>query len=171
MNRGTTEYFKLEGYPCWRSDDPRPYLRPMLKRIREALQAVVAIAALLGELVDVLRDAVTHRTTDEAILQRLADVELQMQKHYAEAEGLLLKAGGHLRAARSAEERARRFAESAEEGEEQLSEEERAALEALRLQQLDALGGPGEGVQPVRENVAAGYEGNGKAAAFRKKWG
>lgn len=140
----------------------------MFKKLTAALQALVAIAALLEQLVDAVHGLTTGGAETVDLDRRLAAVERDIERRFAESEGLLLKAKGKHDAARAAEERARRLAASAEDSEPDL-EDFAEAFQANGVLPGDAPAGGDEGVPAVRGGMAGRHA--SKSNAYAAKWG
>jgi hypothetical protein len=143
----------------------------MFRSLKTLAAAVLRIGDQLERLTEAVHGANTQPSADPELERRLAALELELERRHAEAEGLLLRAKGQFDAARAAEERARRHAESAqrsEEGDELSPEELAAAYEAAGLRLDDGGGGDAEGLQPVHSRL--GRRSERKAAAFAMKF-
>lgn len=140
----------------------------MIRWARHLLLALQAIAAAVEAAVDAIHGLSTGAEVDAGIASRVAALELEMERRHAEAEGLLLKAKGKMDAARSAEERARRLAESTPPSEEEQLEADLADYEAAGLLSDNGAIGPEEPMQPVPGSMAT--RADSKASAYQMKW-
>jgi len=151
----------------------RPYRAHQWVMFKGIVGAIRELTDALVESRRVLVDVMTNQLPDasaeelDALRVRLDEMERTRALWEGEVEGLLLKAGGEKRQARSAEERARALAaktdalSSVEGGEEELPPE---YMELLR-EGNEAASGESE-VQPVRSRVV-----RSNSAAMNRKFG
>lgn len=125
-----------------------------LKRLSAAADRV---PSLLEELRDAVHGLNTHGSHSDEIERRLAALERDVERRYAEAEALQIKAESRFAAARSSEERARRYAQSGgDDGDEEGdldAEAFRAALEEAGVSGYDAGGGEDQGLHALSSRV------------------
>lgn len=144
----------------------------MIRWFRGLLSALEAIRDALGGITEAVHALRTNTDVDPALESRVADLELRLERHMAEAEALMLKAKGKFDAARASEERTRRLADSApgvEEGEEELTEDElREAYAAAGIHLGNAEAEPPEGVQPLPSRMDRRRQSKQNALAL--KW-
>lgn len=145
----------------------------MFQGFRNAVQALQAIVGCLRELTDSLQRAAALLEVKGDLEGRVGALERELHAKVAQAEAAVLKADATLKAARSAEERARYHAskQRTPESDEEDAEAD-AILEAYREAGIpigDAQGGPEGEVPDVHGGVAPHV--SGKAAALAKKWG
>jgi hypothetical protein len=143
-----------------------------------SIKALAAHALRIGDQLERLTEAVhgvgTQAPPDADLGRRVANLELELERRHAEAEGLLLRAKGQFDAARAAEERARKHAIRAEnavggsdEGDELDPEEIQAAYEAAGVFADDGGGSRDEGLQPVHPRLARRAERKAGARAMK----
>lgn len=140
----------------------------MFQRFRRRLAALEGIRDALGGLLEAVHELPIRSGGDAELEGRVARLELELERRHAEAEGLLLRAQGKFDAARAAEERTRRLAERAEEGDEDELEAIRAAYEEAGVPLGDEEGSEANGVQPVPSAMEA--RASSKQSAYAMKW-
>jgi len=96
------------------------------------LAALEAIAPALSALHESLHAAPREHPGSDLVESRLHALETTLERHMAQAEALVLRAEGQFKAARSSEERERRYAESRGPavGSPEISEEDAAQIAA-----------------------------------------
>lgn len=136
------------------------------------LVALESAADSLGGINTALHGVVTDGSRGDGLEGRVSDLELRLDRQMAEAEALMLRAKGKFDAARAAEERARRLADSGsglEDGDAFDEEEIRRAYEEAGFSLSDASSGPGEEVLPVHSRLDARRA--SKSNALQMKFG
>lgn len=145
----------------------------MKRWFRSVLLALEGIRDALGGVVNAVHELHTEPAMDATLESRVAALERELERRHAEAEGLLLKAQGKFDAARAAEERTRRLAESAAqpgEGEEDLDEQAIIeAYEQVGLPLSDAAGSEENGMHTVPSRMETRR--SSKQNAHRAKFG
>ena len=136
----------------------------IFRGFRRLLEGIEALTSALEALAEVQRDM-------GPALERLDTLERSRHQFEAEAEGMLLKAEGKLKAASSSEQRERQLKKANERFTDPLSDEGQAPGEGHDPTDVpvtaNAGAGSPEGVSPVRMVLAT----NDKAHAVRTKWG
>jgi hypothetical protein len=143
----------------------------MFRWFRDALSSWVRISDRIESLTLAVHDLATAAVNDESLGARVAALELELDKREAKADAVLMKAEGQLKAARAAEERARRLGESSAgdwEGGEGLPPEILQAYQDAGLRLNDGAGGEEGEVPAVSGGMAPAPR--GKEAALNRKW-
>lgn len=146
----------------------------MFRAIKQLPSMLERIAVTLEGLIEAVHGLYELGSTDTSLVARMDDMERRVGLVVADAEAKLLQAEGKLKAARAAEERERRLAESAarrsDSDDDEFTEDEIAEAYARAGVHLPN-GQPGgdQGVLPLPSGVDARRE--GKARAIAAKWG
>lgn len=134
-----------------------------LKVLRDFSALVVAVQALVAVLGDLLQ---VHRDAGPAI-DRVTALELSRHAFEAELQGVLLKADGKLKAANNAEARERQLKKSYERDADPFAEPGTDGTEAGDpVLPIHVAAGEAEGMSALRLGVAP----DRKAAALSAKW-
>ena len=132
----------------------------VLSDFRRLVEAVLALVAVLRDLVQMQQDA-------GPALDRIDALELSRHQFEAECEGRLLQADGKLKAASNAEARERQLKRSYEKLlDERDPDSEQGSEAGHPVPDVDAEGSEAPGVPPLRLDVAP----NNKAVALGAKW-
>jgi len=132
----------------------------ILRDFRRLVEAVVT-------LVDVLKDMAVMQLQEGTPLDRIEALELSRHQFEAECAGALLEARGKLKGALSSEARERHMRKQSDKDFGPLVEDGEEATEAgSAVQPDDGAAGQGQGLLPLRVDVAA----SPKAAAITAKW-
>lgn len=132
------------------------------------LRSFRALIAAVEQLVLVIEKVAEAQERAGPAAERLDALELSRHHFEAEIAGILLKAEGKLKAANNAEARERQLKRSYERLADDGALDGEPGPEAGQeiIGPLDAPAGEGEGVPPVRLDMAP----NNKAYALRAKW-
>lgn len=130
-------------------------------RVQEQLQdlhtGLVELNLTLGKLGPMIVQALGERVDENALSQRVTELEARIELRLGEAKAELLEATEKLRLAKNHEQRARHHAGKTPEGSGEISEEDLEELaNAIRaeLRGSDANGSGGGGLPPVRPELA-----------------
>lgn len=159
--------------PCVFSQ-PTVILSHMFSTIKALPSALERLCTLLEALVHAVHGLIEQGSTGSDLKGRMDELERRVGLIVADAEAKLAQAEGKLKAARNAEERERRLAESAERraagDDEELTEEQiREAYARAGIHLGDGEPSDRDGLQPVPSHLDARRE--GKAQAIAAKWG
>lgn len=142
----------------------------MLKRLTDPIRQLSAVLVRISELLQPIALWAEERPY-EALEERVSVLERSRAIWEADMDAILKKAESTQRAARSAEERARRMARDSDGDDDGSDEIPEAYREAVRA--LNGGSGQDQGVQPVPQGM--GSRGPAaqerKAALTRAKWG